>query len=124
MIRRPPRSTLFPYTTLFRSVGVELAGGGEQADVALPDQVGERQPPVLVLLGHRDHEAEVPLHELLHRLLVARAHLAGKRNLLLLREERRLGHLVQVLIENVALVLVRGEPVEQTPAPTAPARGP
>src|SRR2546430_6299145 len=24
MIRRPPRSTLFPYTTLFRSVGLEL----------------------------------------------------------------------------------------------------
>src|SRR5260370_37624322 len=24
MIRRPPRSTLFPYTTLFRSVGVVL----------------------------------------------------------------------------------------------------
>src|SRR3989441_6872324 len=28
MIRRPPRSTLFPYTTLFRSAGL-------QADVAL-----------------------------------------------------------------------------------------
>src|SRR4051812_50089532 len=27
MIRRPPRSTLFPYTTLFRS---QLADGGEQ----------------------------------------------------------------------------------------------
>src|SRR3712207_7518323 len=25
MIRRPPRSTLFPYTTLFRSVGALLA---------------------------------------------------------------------------------------------------
>src|SRR2546422_4788844 len=25
MIRRPPRSTLFPYTTLFRSIGVPLA---------------------------------------------------------------------------------------------------
>src|SRR5262245_63840485 len=24
MIRRPPRSTLFPYTTLFRSLGVEV----------------------------------------------------------------------------------------------------
>src|SRR3712207_8662099 len=24
MIRRPPRSTLFPYTTLFRSVGTEV----------------------------------------------------------------------------------------------------
>src|SRR3712207_7343511 len=27
MIRRPPRSTLFPYTTLFRSVGVALGLG-------------------------------------------------------------------------------------------------
>src|SRR3989442_8468897 len=26
MIRRPPRSTLFPYTTLFRS-GIEVVGG-------------------------------------------------------------------------------------------------
>src|SRR2546426_12159250 len=26
MIRRPPRSTLFPYTTLFRSLGADLAG--------------------------------------------------------------------------------------------------
>src|SRR2546429_3304997 len=26
MIRRPPRSTLFPYTTLFRSVGVDHLG--------------------------------------------------------------------------------------------------
>src|SRR5690349_22920722 len=26
MIRRPPRSTLFPYTTLFRSVGHQLVG--------------------------------------------------------------------------------------------------
>src|SRR2546429_4966604 len=31
MIRRPPRSTLFPYTTLFRSRGVSLA----QAQAAL-----------------------------------------------------------------------------------------
>src|SRR5256885_12046139 len=26
MIRRPPRSTLFPYTTLFRSMGLEAEG--------------------------------------------------------------------------------------------------
>src|SRR5690349_24575052 len=26
MIRRPPRSTLFPYTTLFRSYGTQLKG--------------------------------------------------------------------------------------------------
>src|SRR3712207_8661147 len=29
MIRRPPRSTLFPYTTLFRSVVVRLVQVGE-----------------------------------------------------------------------------------------------
>src|SRR3712207_7036760 len=28
MIRRPPRSTLFPYTTLFRSMPVRTAGRG------------------------------------------------------------------------------------------------
>src|SRR3712207_7490187 len=39
MIRRPPRSTLFPYTTLFRSYGardvevIELAGGLTQTIV-------------------------------------------------------------------------------------------
>src|SRR2546429_5822082 len=27
MIRRPPRSTLFPYTTLFRSTGIRLQKG-------------------------------------------------------------------------------------------------
>src|SRR2546422_5322878 len=30
MIRRPPRSTLFPYTTLFRSVAVEGKGDRRQ----------------------------------------------------------------------------------------------
>src|SRR3712207_8483057 len=40
MIRRPPRSTLFPYTTLFRSLGhrhvergiAEVGGGGPGGD--------------------------------------------------------------------------------------------
>src|SRR2546430_7604522 len=30
MIRRPPRSTLFPYTTLFRSASLEAAGSPEK----------------------------------------------------------------------------------------------
>src|SRR5689334_23895003 len=29
MIRRPPRSTLFPYTTLFRSDGIDSIAGSE-----------------------------------------------------------------------------------------------
>src|SRR2546430_10316520 len=35
MIRRPPRSTLFPYTTLFRSRRAEQSGDGEGASPAL-----------------------------------------------------------------------------------------
>src|SRR3712207_8024015 len=36
MIRRPPRSTLFPYTTLFRSEG-ELDGLGDALDGQVTD---------------------------------------------------------------------------------------
>src|SRR2546427_5912261 len=34
MIRRPPRSTLFPYTTLFRSVATALADPGAMIQTA------------------------------------------------------------------------------------------
>src|SRR2546430_13367099 len=34
MIRRPPRSTLFPYTTLFRSLRPAAVGGGRPATAA------------------------------------------------------------------------------------------
>src|SRR3712207_7155765 len=39
MIRRPPRSTLFPYTTLFRSAGLEPERVGVLGLVADVDQV-------------------------------------------------------------------------------------
>src|SRR3712207_7756250 len=41
MIRRPPRSTLFPYTTLFRSLGLLLAGG---ADAGRAEAAGRGRP--------------------------------------------------------------------------------
>src|SRR5256885_11032551 len=45
MIRRPPRSTLFPYTTLFRSVGRIAKGRGVKLeDVQLPAD-DEREGP-------------------------------------------------------------------------------
>src|SRR3712207_7196176 len=39
MIRRPPRSTLFPYTTLFRSVNALEPMGGEALDLEI--RIGE-----------------------------------------------------------------------------------
>src|SRR4051794_41344268 len=53
MIRRPPRSTLFPYTTLFRSRdprGGECAERGERSRRCIPghvSRVGERRDPSL-----------------------------------------------------------------------------
>src|SRR5256885_9604068 len=50
MIRRPPRSTLFPYTTLFRSrvgkysIGVLQAATEEQQARVLTNGVVSRQP--------------------------------------------------------------------------------
>src|SRR3712207_7256767 len=46
MIRRPPRSTLFPYTTLFRSRGPGAGQLPEPGGQAVPER-GERQhdPP-------------------------------------------------------------------------------
>src|SRR3712207_7475082 len=63
MIRRPPRSTLFPYTTLFRS----LRGDAEAADelVELLRRVGERVRRGRDLLRGRG------------RLLRGRGHLLG-----------------------------------------------
>src|SRR2546422_2734469 len=40
MIRRPPRSTLFPYTTLFRSLSQQLRAGIHHKDVHPVRQAG------------------------------------------------------------------------------------
>src|SRR5256885_10926846 len=58
MIRRPPRSTLFPYTTLFRS-------HHDQEVITPPAQSGPSRHAVLESLEHR-HSALVPLRERIH----------------------------------------------------------
>src|SRR3712207_7646263 len=69
MIRRPPRSTLFPYTTLFRSV--DDAQVVHQPVVIRAPQVGHELEPVAV----RQHQQELgegprrriqPSHEVGH----------------------------------------------------------
>src|SRR3712207_8221794 len=57
MIRRPPRSTLFPYTTLFRSLGV-----------AAEELEGAAEAEQRVVVGRRARDDGV---ELVRRLLVA-----------------------------------------------------
>src|SRR3712207_7296432 len=50
MIRRPPRSTLFPYTTLFRSCGLERSG----------DRDGGSGPSAAPLRDHQHPRGELP----------------------------------------------------------------
>src|SRR2546430_13143381 len=64
MIRRPPRSTLFPYTTLFRSrpsVQLSFEDGKERVDpliARMPGPKGQRRdedPAALMDLGEAVH---------------------------------------------------------------------
>src|SRR3712207_7096498 len=76
MIRRPPRSTLFPYTTLFRSLGIRfhllVEGGDRQVqglEGGVPSQRGDLEP----LLGFsRGHSVSDPADALHGRGLVER----------------------------------------------------
>src|SRR2546422_11764818 len=62
MIRRPPRSTLFPYTTLFRSglqaVGLETPPQGGAADAEAPRGLGE---PAAGAVEHLDDRLALTL---------------------------------------------------------------
>src|SRR5256885_3113333 len=68
MIRRPPRSTLFPYTTLFRSYGVgEVAvydGIGLKArnlhvELMVPARVGPRGVGAMEQDAHREEHVRI-----------------------------------------------------------------
>src|SRR3712207_6985322 len=56
MIRRPPRSTLFPYTTLFRSGGRR---GGLIATFVNQASITPRYPRVVVGLARQHHTWEL-----------------------------------------------------------------
>src|SRR3712207_7037001 len=68
MIRRPPRSTLFPYTTLFRSVrhgkgeGIALVGGAENRAALAHHRavnLGDAQSLITRRPGQQSHRAVV-----------------------------------------------------------------
>src|SRR3712207_7612757 len=71
MIRRPPRSALFPYTTLFRSLGFTWFSLIDQVDwdSALLLQRGVVNPLGLYDLGRRPRPVATAYKELIHRFV-------------------------------------------------------
>src|SRR5256886_17708037 len=84
MIRRPPRSTLFPYTTLFRSLpGVFEFLDHDDRVLSLVD----------VVVGTHPHRAVIEVPVQLERRLVGTAHLQGEQGRArLVRTPLRLSH--------------------------------
>src|SRR5436853_3919584 len=74
MLRRPPRSTLFPYTTLFRSLqeqgrAVPRGHGRSPARARVAARAGEQRP--LGLVRSEEHTSELQsLRHLVCRLLL------------------------------------------------------
>src|SRR5256885_12620207 len=66
MIRRPPRSTLFPYTTLFRSVGIDASQFELNDPLASRDLIRASQEcwDRALLLGERHGRSEEHTSEL------------------------------------------------------------
>src|SRR2546422_7579276 len=65
MIRRPPRSTLFPYTTLFRSLEELAACVGDLVDL-LPLHVSRDDEPFVLEPLQRSEEHTSELQSRLH----------------------------------------------------------
>src|SRR2546422_1858359 len=96
MIRRPPRSTLFPYTTLFRSHrGRE--GGRRVSDPARRRGEDARHHPALQGGEGRSEEHTSELQSRLH--LVCR----------LLLEKKKKTHHVSVISSNLTVQVLRSE---------------
>src|SRR2546422_8625559 len=102
MIRRPPRSTLFPYTTLFRSIitiedPIEFLHRDNLANISQREVGNDTlsfnvpQAPDVILIGERSEEHTSELQSRLHlvcRLLLEKKKKDSRRTISLRRERQ------------------------------------
>src|SRR5437667_1055830 len=81
MIRRPPRSTLFPYTTLFRSLFAVIAGGMALAfNTSLRAAASVQQRAEVADERSEEHTSELQSHhDLVCRLLLEKKNINATR---------------------------------------------
>src|SRR5258705_4278967 len=101
MIRRPPRSTLFPYTTLFRSIEISIGTSTSIAPMTCPFQmlaISTRSGAVWPTFGtdmrSEEHTSELQsLRHLVCRLLLEKKKRhSSQRYATVVRYYRRVGH--------------------------------
>src|SRR2546429_6651176 len=59
MIRRPPRSTLFPYTTLFRSPIIDKLNAAAHKAMAMPDYLEKQKSISGESMRSEEHTSEL-----------------------------------------------------------------
>src|SRR2546422_1944797 len=93
MIRRPPRSTLFPYTTLFRSRAVDekKSTHSDMSSCNVRRFIGPNRRTLQLLMRSEEHTSELQsrLH-LVCRLLLEKKKNSTNRNNLNSSEDRRI----------------------------------
>src|SRR3989449_6246343 len=109
MIRRPPRSTLFPYTTLFRSQRFVQTGH------ARPAADGVHAPQAPRGARRRREERRRPLHP--HRDLLATASRSARSEEHTSELQSRLHLVCRLLLEKKKNINTRHQPVTQQSTP-------
>src|SRR3989442_10857084 len=99
MIRRPPRSTLFPYTTLFRSwTDCKTGSGAARSSLARPQRSGRSRVP-----RSEEHTSELQSRpHLVCRLLLEKKKRQMRNMERIFQDLQRLGKLCTLLSAELA----------------------
>ena len=102
----PPRAVGGELATF---LGVKALDGFHQADVALVDEIEQRHPEPVVVVGDLHNKAEVGLDHQFARCLVALLNLGGEIDLLLDGQQRHLANFAKVEPDGALAVVGRAD---------------
>ena len=76
--------------------GIEFARRMQQAEVAFIDQIGQGKTAPFIFTGHLHHKAQITLHQLMQRLLIASLNATPQEDLFCRCRHRLAAHFRQV----------------------------
>src|SRR2546427_9269090 len=98
MIRRPPRSTLFPYTTLFRSRSERLAfpinGGGQKSSHKTAKEINRQLAPDAAIIDRKSTRLNSSHSQISYAVFCLKKKKNKKNHSSAGRETNHLGHVL------------------------------